>query len=118
MFSGKTSELIRRIQRYHLASYRCLIIKHSIENKLSSKTTIVSHDGNSLPAIYAVNLKDIGLLVMDFDVVGIDEGHSVSFIIYLCKPTNKLVTLFDSGGIVSCYYYSYCLVPPISLFVM
>lgn len=87
MFSGKTSELIRRIQRFHLACYRCLIIKHTFDNKVSTTSTvpIESHDGNSLPAILASNLKDVDKFIQDFEVIGIDEGHLFSDLDGFCE---------------------------------
>lgn len=80
LFSGKTSELIRRIQRYHLACYRCVILKHSNVDRICSTTSVKSHDGHSLPAILAPSLHDVEDAIKDFDVIGIDEGHLVSFI--------------------------------------
>lgn len=85
LFSGKTSELIRRIQRYHLACYRCVIIKHSNVDKICSTTSVKSHDGHSLPAILAPSLHDVEVAIKDFDVIGIDEGHLFPDLVSFCQ---------------------------------
>ena len=43
MFSGKTTELLRRIRRYTVAKKRCLIVKHSKDDRYS-KEKLSTHD--------------------------------------------------------------------------
>jgi len=49
MFSGKTSELIRRIKRYQLAGKKTIIYKPSIDVRYSIEN-VNSHDGLKYPA--------------------------------------------------------------------
>lgn len=77
MFSGKTTELIRRLKRYTFAMYRCLIIRYEKDNRYS-EDCIASHDGQLLSATSCSNLYDVSHLVDNFDVIGIDEGQFVS----------------------------------------
>lgn len=74
MFSGKTTELIRRLKRYTFAMYRCLIIRYIKDNRYS-EDCIASHDGQLLSATSCANLYDIAHTVDNFDVIGIDEGQ-------------------------------------------
>ncbi|XP_014271640.1 thymidine kinase, cytosolic isoform X2 [Halyomorpha halys] len=103
LFSGKTSDLIRRIQRYHLACYRCVIIKHSNVDQICSTTSVKSHDGHSLPAILAPNLHDVKDAIKDFDVIGIDEGHLFPDLVSFCQEQSDngkkvIVAALDSCG--------------------
>lgn len=74
MFSGKTTELIRRLNRYTLAKCRCLIIR-STKDIRYSENCIISHDGQSLAAVSCSNLYNVVDMVDNFDVIGIDEGQ-------------------------------------------
>ncbi|GIX78628.1 hypothetical protein CEXT_734482 [Caerostris extrusa] len=43
MFSGKTTELIRRLKKYQIANHKCLIIKYPHDTRYSEKE-ISTHD--------------------------------------------------------------------------
>ena len=49
MFSGKTTELIRRYTRYELAGKKCILIKYSKDTRYDNNN-IVTHDNNSYNA--------------------------------------------------------------------
>ncbi|XKL67139.1 hypothetical protein PGB90_010559 [Kerria lacca] len=74
MFSGKTTELIRRLKRYMFAQHRCLIIKYHKDSRYSAEC-IATHDGEKLLATSCSNLYDVINFVEDFNVIGIDEGQ-------------------------------------------
>jgi thymidine kinase len=44
MFSGKTSELLRKVRRYMHAKKKCLVINHFSENRYSDEDVISTHD--------------------------------------------------------------------------
>lgn len=48
MFSGKTTELIRRIKRYESANHKCMVIKYARDVRYDSDETstnsIITHD--------------------------------------------------------------------------
>lgn len=50
MFSGKTTELIRRLRRYQIACFKCLVLKY-IGDYRYSENDIVTHDKNTFAAI-------------------------------------------------------------------
>jgi thymidine kinase len=77
MFSGKTTELIRRLRRYQIAKYKCLIVKYANDDRYS-EGDIVSHDHQSLAAVSAQQIEDFKHKTVEYDVVGIDEGQFVS----------------------------------------
>ena len=80
MFSGKTTELIRRLKRYQIAKYKCLIVKYANDVRYNA-TDIVSHDRQSLAAVSANKIAELKTKALDYEVIGIDEGQFVSILI-------------------------------------
>ena len=74
MFSGKTEELIRRLQRAKIARQRVEIFKPAIDKRYSEED-IVSHDSNAIHSTPVDNSHSILLMTSDVDVVGIDEAQ-------------------------------------------
>ncbi|XP_054714549.1 thymidine kinase, cytosolic-like [Uloborus diversus] len=74
MFSGKTTELIRRLQRYQIANHVCLIVKYAHDSRYSS-TGIATHDKKTLDAVSATTLSTLIADAQKYSVVGIDEGQ-------------------------------------------
>ena len=73
MFSGKTTELIRRIQRCPPGNV--LVIKHDIDIRFS-RDAIVSHSGKALPAVVVSRGREIfSHLRAPNRAVAVDEGH-------------------------------------------
>merc|ERR1712137_251823 len=70
MFSGKTTELQRRIRRYKLAKKACLVVKFLGDTRYDS-TNAVTHDLQKCPAVPCEKLADIDDQVKNFQVVGI-----------------------------------------------
>ena len=74
MFSGKTEELIRRLNRALIAGLKVEIFKPAIEDRYS-KSEVVSHDQNSIRSTPVQFANDLLLLSESSDVVGIDEAQ-------------------------------------------
>jgi len=74
MFSGKSTELIRRLKRYEIARYSCLIVKYAKDVRYDCES-IATHDQQTLKAISTDKLKDLKVNLEDYDVIGIDEGQ-------------------------------------------
>lgn len=72
MFSGKTEELIRRLNRARIAKQKVEIFKPSIDKRYD-EYDVVSHNENSIRSTPVNFADDILLLSGDCDVVGIDE---------------------------------------------
>lgn len=72
MFSGKTEELIRRLNRAKIAKQKVEIFKPSIDTRYDD-SNVVSHNENSIRSTPVNFADDILLLSGDCDVVGIDE---------------------------------------------
>lgn len=72
MFSGKTEELIRRLNRARIARQKVEIFKPSVDKRYH-ELDVVSHNENSIRSTPVNFAEDILLLSGDCDVVGIDE---------------------------------------------
>lgn len=74
MFSGKTEELIRRLNRAKIARQRVEIFKPSIDNRYGLEN-VVSHNETAIKSTPVQTASQILLLANDVDVVGIDEAQ-------------------------------------------
>ncbi|WP_258102715.1 thymidine kinase [Marinoscillum sp. MHG1-6] len=74
MFSGKTEELIRRLNRAIIAQQHVEIFKPIIDKRYSKKK-VVSHNENEVSSTPVAFANDILLRATDCDVVGIDEAQ-------------------------------------------
>lgn len=87
MFSGKTEELIRRINRAKIANQKVLIFKPQIDIRYDEKK-VVSHNANSVDSMPISHSSKILELAGNAEVVGIDEAQF--FDLDLPKVCNKL----------------------------
>lgn len=74
MFSGKTEELIRRLNRAKFAHQKVEIFKPTIDTRYDEEL-VVSHNENSIKSTPISSPLEIPLLADDCDVVGIDEAQ-------------------------------------------
>ena len=74
MFSGKTEELIRRLNRALIAHQKVEIFKPTIDKRYHEEN-IVSHSERTIRSTPVNFASDILLLAGDCDVVGIDEAQ-------------------------------------------
>lgn len=74
MFSGKTEELIRRLNRAKIAQQSVEIFKPAIDVRYSEEE-VVSHDANAIRSTPVENSSNILLLANNVQVVGIDEAQ-------------------------------------------
>ena len=74
MFSGKTEELIRRLNRARIARLKVEIFSPKADTRFS-EFALVSHNSNSIPSTPVENASSILLLASDVHVIGIDEAQ-------------------------------------------
>ena len=74
MFSGKTEELIRRLNRTRIAKLNVGIFKPSLDTRYHAQD-IVSHNASVIPSVPVAQAIDILPLAYGNDVVGIDEAQ-------------------------------------------
>ncbi|MBC8111998.1 MAG: thymidine kinase [Verrucomicrobia bacterium] len=74
MFSGKTEELLRRLNRARIAKQKLEIFKPAIDKRYHD-IDIVSHDAHSIRSTPVYSPQEILLLAGSSEVVGIDEAQ-------------------------------------------
>jgi len=77
MFSGKSSELVRRLRRAQIARRGVVVVKHASDDRYDARA-ICSHNGSKLEAVPAQTVQDIERAVratLGCEVVGIDEAQ-------------------------------------------
>ncbi|MES1920331.1 hypothetical protein MHBO_002011 [Bonamia ostreae] len=99
MFSGKTTELFRRIRRYTFANLQCYLIKYKNDNRYSSVAS--THDKIRLEAVSCTNLGEAEKSSAGYDVIGIDEGQFFPDIVEFCQKmaeNGKIVVVSALNG--------------------
>ncbi|MTI33620.1 thymidine kinase [Xanthovirga aplysinae] len=74
MFSGKTEELIRRLNRAIIARQKVEIFKPAVDKRFHD-LDVVSHNGSAIRSTPVSFAQDIIMLAENSDVVGIDEAQ-------------------------------------------
>ncbi len=98
MFSGKTEELIRRLNRARIARQRVEIFKPMIDTRYSVED-VVSHDAKAIRSTPVASPRNILLMTSEVDVVGIDEAQFFdSSLIDVCNDlANQGVRVIVAG---------------------
>ncbi|XP_053309156.1 thymidine kinase, cytosolic [Spea bombifrons] len=84
MFSGKSTELMRRVRRFQIAQYKCLVIKYAKDTRYS-KEHLATHDRNTMAAVSACTLADVVPEALSCSVIGIDEGQFFPDVVDFCE---------------------------------
>jgi len=97
MFSGKSTELLRRINRYNISKYNCIFVKY-INDIRYNNNNITTHDqiNSKLPVIKTKNLTKILDTLIKYDIIGIDEGQffeDITIISSQLANLNKIVVI-------------------------
>lgn len=74
MFAGKTTELLRRIERAEIAKKKCCVMKYSKDTRYSAQN-VSTHDLHMRTAIPCPVLMPTYNEASLYDVIGIDEGQ-------------------------------------------
>lgn len=75
MFSGKTSELVRRVRRSLAASQKCLLIKYKGDTRYSEAPVLSIHDNVHMAAKSVLMLSELENAAWHYDMIAIDEGQ-------------------------------------------
>lgn len=92
MFSGKTTELIRLVDRKHIAGKKCVIIKHSMDQRYDGDCQMhvtthsqYSYRNTDILSVGELTEDLVNLLVNTKNVVAIEEGHFFPKLSYWCN---------------------------------
>lgn len=103
MFSGKTSELLKRINKYIISGKKCIIIRHSMDNRYTNSNKIVTHDKYFIncEVVSSSTLDNVEDKVEGYDIIGIEEGHFFKNIDEFSKKMtakNKIILITALNG--------------------
>ena len=85
MFSGKTTELQRRLRRFEVARKKSLCIKYQADTRYSEEK-MSTHDKTEMSALPVSKLADVpASALVGIDVIGIDEGSFYPDIVSFCE---------------------------------
>ena len=77
MFSGKSSELIRRLKRYRTARQKCLIVNSADDQRFDGFDT---HSGSLM------SIRD----KLSYDVIGVNDGQRFPDLVKFCEEAAEL----------------------------
>ncbi|NWY68238.1 KITH protein, partial [Erithacus rubecula] len=78
------TELMRRVRRFQLAQYRCLLVKYAKDTRYSS-SGVSTHDRSTMEALPAQLLHDVYKEALGAAVIGIDEGQFFPDVVEFCE---------------------------------
>lgn len=84
MFSGKSTELMRRVRRFQIAQYTCMVIKYAKDTRYS-KEQLATHDRHTMSAVSTCSLADVFTEALNCCVIGIDEGQFFPDVVEFCE---------------------------------
>lgn len=107
MYSGKTTELIRRITRCRSIKKRVVVINSALDDRYTGKDSIISHDEYEYNCIKTKLLSTVDQqmrLKADVDVIAIDEAQFFpdlkKYVLKFCEEYKKEVIV---AGLITDY---------------
>ncbi len=100
MFSGKTSELLRRARIYQIAGKSTILVKYKKDTRYSVDS-VSTHDRLETKAIVAETLGEVYETIKSYDVILVDEGQFVPDIDTIAEQLaneNKVVIIAALDG--------------------
>jgi len=99
MFSGKSTELMRRISRYEAIGEKTLIINSNLDTRTDD--SVKTHDNRKKSALKCMNLMDIiqHPLFLTSNIIGIDEAQFFTDIREFLLKTEHLNKTFIISGL-------------------
>ena len=74
MFSGKSTTLLLRIRRLIIAEKKCIVLKYKHDNRYS-ESEMSTHDKSMIEAIPCGAMGEVGHVLENYDIIGVDEGQ-------------------------------------------
>ncbi|KAG8195846.1 hypothetical protein JTE90_008538 [Oedothorax gibbosus] len=74
MFSGKTTELIRRVKKYQIANHKCMIVRYP-HNSRNKERGVSENDVHDLNVVSMTTLSELKNETENCSVVAVDEAQ-------------------------------------------
>lgn len=90
MFAGKTTELLRRVERLQIAKKKCLLVKYKKDTRYTADC-VSTHNGKNVNAIPCDTLSELdSKLIEECNAIAIDEGQFFPDLLSFCtKQANE-----------------------------
>jgi thymidine kinase len=104
MYSGKTTELMRRVQMYQILKKKIVIYTHSSDNRYSASGNISTHNRTTMSAIPHSKLTGSNHTdeYLQSEIIFIEEGQFfpdlVEFVLNAVNNDNKIVIVSGLDG--------------------
>lgn len=87
MFSGKTTSLISKVERFLLAKQKVIAIKWKGDLRYTSEAKLMTHSGLECPCLTCDDhdLQNIYPKIQDYDIICVDEGSFFKGITDFCE---------------------------------
>jgi thymidine kinase len=85
MFSGKTTDLMRRMRRYELAEMDCIVVKYARDVRYADGAEIATHDKRFMNAVACTTLAEVRERAAAATCIGIDEGQFFPDLVPFCE---------------------------------
>jgi len=83
MFSGKSTELLRKMRVFEVALHKSLIVKYAKDDRFSDDC-VSTHDKTMRKAVKATKLEQIRAEALKYTIIGIDEGQFFDDLVPFC----------------------------------
>jgi thymidine kinase len=97
MFSGKTTELLRRLRRYQIAQQKCLVIKYAGDDRYDPNE-LTTHDQAKHAATCVVRRLE-HVQWSDYTVIGIDECQMFPDLVAFCDAAANAGCIVIAAGL-------------------
>ena len=99
MFSGKTTLLLSRLERYKIGGKKCIVIKYDKDDRYE-KNMVCTHNKYKHEAVNTDLLNKLNDIVNQYDVILIDEVQFYSDAAWACDvwAANKIVECYGLSG--------------------
>jgi thymidine kinase len=75
MFAGKTTEMLRRVQRMAIARRRCVLVQPACDTRAVGVQTHDLRRSDGIDTLRAATLAELGEQLAGYECVGVDEGQ-------------------------------------------
>lgn len=90
MYSGKTTELLQRAQRFRYCDFKTVIFKPTIDDRYSTESEVITHTGlKETHNVVVATTLDESLIPEGTNVVCIDEGQFFPNIVTFSEECRK-----------------------------
>ena len=101
MYSGKSTELIRRVNMYRSIGMDVLVVNHDIDNRYSNLHEIVSHTGDRITGLKVSSLSELKTRKLP-SIIAIDEAQFFKdlfdMVLYFVEQKNCKVIVSGLSG--------------------